>query len=127
MIKKACNFIVFQTFSRAFPKKWHDLFFFFINLFLNFCVKHGNNFLQESHYWLLQSPESRHNSPFLFIINNNRSIFYTKTSPGGLLQKEQQILYIGITLNISIQPDIFQRIVLEKDVHIIPPLNLLHN
>ena len=45
---------------------------------------------------------------FLFIINNNRSIFYTKMSPGGLLQKEQQILYIGITLNISIQPDIFQ-------------------
>ena len=40
---------------------------------------------------------------FLFIINNNRSILYTKMSPGSLLQKEQQILYISITLNISIQ------------------------
>ena len=64
---------------------------------------------------------------FLFIINNNRSILYTKMSPGSLLQKEQQILYISITLNISIQSNIFQRIVLEKDIHIIPPLNLFHN
>ena len=44
-----------------------------------------------------------------------------------LLQEEQQIPNISIALHVPIEPDIFQRIILEKDAHIIPAFNFFHD